>query len=230
MQMRLKSSIERTVWMLVGEISDRVTDYIDFINYLDDAVEGDGVLLKINSTGGSISTGMMIVDAIRHSNATVVAEIIHPSYSMASLIALACDYVIFRNSSFLMFHDASTGGYGKLSELSGQHVNYTKFLMSEMDKLMYPFFSRAEIKRILSGEDRYIHHDDETLTKRVERHYKVVVLEEDIEEDFKKPEGHKHEEKVNVVSSGGGKGAMQIMRKRGVRHSRRQPRNVRKWL
>ena len=89
-----------TQWTLYGSIQD-FGDYEKLIKALEDAQNGDSIELLINSPGGSVSTGMMIVQAIQRSKATVISNVVYPSYSMASLIACAGDYLLIQKHALL---------------------------------------------------------------------------------------------------------------------------------
>lgn len=147
-------------------------EYKQFIEDLATFTENDQVALYINSPGGRIDIGVSLVHAIQHSLATVTAVVEAPSYSMASIIALACKKLIMFDNTFLMFHNYSTVGYGKGGELMNSMKHSDDHFNKLMSMVCGPFLTKAELKKIGTDQDIYIYSDDPTLEKRKERHFK----------------------------------------------------------
>lgn len=87
-----------------GEVSFRLKeDYTETVE------------LHIDSCGGIVDSGLALIDVIRTSNVPVIAYV-HNASSMATLIALSCDYVITYPTTRFMIHELSYGQLGKQFE------------------------------------------------------------------------------------------------------------------
>ncbi len=166
----------RYEFMLFGAI-ESLSDYSDLLHVLRDAQDGDSVLLKINSPGGDIDTGMMIVQAIQKSAAVTVCDVVYPSASMASIIAVCGDYMVMQKNAFLMFHTYYMGSGGKSADLMKSLVHYDESLKAMFDDTCTPFLTKKEIKKMHEGDDIYIKADDPTLPARLKRKFKDVDIQ-----------------------------------------------------
>lgn len=162
---------EYSEWNFVGAIEE-YEDCIDFIKHLRDAQANDVILINMNSPGGCVATGTMIVNAIRQCAARVICNVVYNSYSMAAIIALSCNELILQKHQFLMFHTYSGGSYGKSDDVIQEVNRNNKSIRGMWDEVMIPFFSRRELNTMHDGKDIYIHWDDPTLETRVKRHFK----------------------------------------------------------
>ncbi len=162
---------ERSLYRLFGDISE-FGDYTDFLNSMLYHTEEDEVIIEINSGGGRIDIGMMIVNAIKNCKAHVKCKVVHPSYSMASIIALSGDELEICDYSFLMFHNYSTGARGKGGEFIEGALSTDKYITAMFYDACQPFLTMAELKKLSRDQDIYIHYDDPTLSKRQRRHFK----------------------------------------------------------
>lgn len=146
-------------------------DYEEFIEDLATFTPNDAVALYINCPGGRVDIGLSIINAIRSSQAATTAIIEAPSYSMASVIALATDKLIMLDNTFLMFHNYTSGAYGKGAELVTGIKHSDAHFNKMMHNVCYPFLTKKELQRIQNDGDVYIYDTDENLGKRKERHY-----------------------------------------------------------
>ena len=167
----------RSEWTLYDGI-DNFNDYKELITALREAQEGDGLMLRINCPGGRCDVGMMIVQAIKETKATVVCNVVYPSHSMGAIIAVAGDYLVMQRNTFLMFHTYSGGTYGKSGDMI-KDVQYTDEALKGMfDDIVKPFLTKAEVKRMHKGDDLYIKADDPSMSARLKRHFKDVQISE----------------------------------------------------
>lgn len=150
---------------------DSFGDYTDFISDLSSMTAEDRVTIKINSGGGRIDIGHMIIQAIENTKAFVHAEVVHASYSMASLIALSCDSLVMYPNTLLMFHNYTSGCRGKGAELVQSVVYADEYLQGILHDSCSPFLSKKELDKIIDDHDVYIKWDDPTLKTRIRRHF-----------------------------------------------------------
>lgn len=158
-----------------GEI-DNLGDYKNLIDELHNAADGDVIILNINSPGGRCDIGFMIVKSILQTKATVVAHVVYPSASMASVIACTCDALVMDPHSYLMFHTYSGGAYGKGDELMQDVFETKRSLEGQFTACIGKFLTKKEIEKMLEGKDIYIRADDANLADRCKRHFKCQSM------------------------------------------------------
>jgi ATP-dependent protease ClpP protease subunit len=163
------SSVYR--YNLYDEI-ESFSSYNDFVSELANMTSNDSVALYINCPGGRVDVGLSLINSIQSSYANITAVVEGPSYSMASIIALACDKLLMLDNTFLMYHNYSTVGYGKGGELMNSMKHSDDHFNRLMHKVCSPFLTKAELNKIASDQDIYIYSDDPTLDKRRDRHFK----------------------------------------------------------
>lgn len=88
----------------------------DFISALD-TVETKRLHLHINSPGGDVFEGLAIANAMREHDARVIVHVDAIAASIASIIAIAGDFVRMADNAFLMIHDPYTFAMGNAAEL-----------------------------------------------------------------------------------------------------------------
>lgn len=90
----------------------------DIVQQLSDA-NGDDVLLRIHSEGGSVLDGEAILQAIRGYQGSIDAQIDGKAFSMAAVIALEFENLSMPEDAWIMFHEVSGGG-GQVKDLEQQ--------------------------------------------------------------------------------------------------------------
>ena len=108
--------------------------------------------LFINSGGGGFEDGMALLNAIRTSAVPVIAYVSN-AYSMAGIIALACDEVVTYPSTIFMIHEvAFDDGYAKVMDHK-KRIARAKVIQDIVDKII---LENSEIP----PEDLQAHYDD----------------------------------------------------------------------
>lgn len=156
---------------LYDDIKD-FSDYEDFFEELALLTSRDTVTIRINSGGGRIDVGHMIVQAIQSTKAYVNCIVVHASYSMASIIALSGDSLILMPHSLIMFHNYSTGMGGKGGELIQGALASDEYITNIMHSVCTPFLTKKEMTQISQDRDIYVKYNDGNLKARIKRHFK----------------------------------------------------------
>ena len=152
-------------YYLVDDIGE-ASDYIELCDALRSANENDQFVIRFNSDGGLLSTGDMIINAIKESQAHVHGFIEHSCGSMATMIFLACHSWSLSDTSEFFIHSASGGTVGK------EHENFasTMFARKKLHKMVRNryagFLTEKEIENVLNGQDYYF--DSEEIGERLE--------------------------------------------------------------
>lgn len=113
------------VFKLNGEISDfdYHSDFYDFTSaktvkaFVDSLKEGEKATIEINSVGGLVTEGVAMANAIKNSKAEITAHVTGLAASMASVVACACQKLVFDEASFFMIHNPWGFAIGNADEL-----------------------------------------------------------------------------------------------------------------
>lgn len=145
---------------LDGEIT-APADYRDAMAVLETASPNDKVIISINSGGGRMDTGVMLINGIKACQAPVRAQIHADCGSMATGIALACDDWQLGEFAYFFIHTATYGMLGKDQEVKTQAEFMDKYVDKFLKSLYTGFLSAKELKDVAAGKDFWITLEDE---------------------------------------------------------------------
>lgn len=149
----------RIDYYLTGSIGDP-EDYIELCHIIRSSPAEDVVVLHINSPGGQVRTGNMIINAISEANCTVVGYIEHDCGSMATYIFLACHtWAVSENAEFFV-HTCTSGSYGKEHETFEQAAFLRRQVHKMIRRSYANFLTDEEIGRVIGGNDIYLDADE----------------------------------------------------------------------
>ncbi|WHZ36496.1 head maturation protease, ClpP-related [Sagittula sp. MA-2] len=104
-----------------GVIGDWEVDpqmLVDRLEAIDAELDGEGeVIVRIDSPGGTVSGGVSIMTALGQMKTRPIAEIWGSCYSMATMVALACDEVKIARDASMMIHNPKGLVFGTASEM-----------------------------------------------------------------------------------------------------------------
>ena len=104
---------------LTGEINeDSATALIQALLYLDSITTGEPIMLYIDSPGGSVTSGMCIIDVMRLLKSPVHTRVIGTAASMAALVLMAGERGERKalKNSWILLHEMSSGDNNKYSD------------------------------------------------------------------------------------------------------------------
>lgn len=127
--------------------------YVDIFHTLLAASPNDVIYIHLNTDGGSLSTGIQLINAMTNSQAKIVTCLEGNAFSLGTLIFLCGDEMVVNDHSMMMFHDYSGGVGGKGSEQASQITATRKWFAQLLKQVYVPFLSQEEVDRILRGED-----------------------------------------------------------------------------
>ena len=142
--------------------------YSKLFDLLSSASPYDIIKIHINSPGGDMHTGSQLITHMQTSQAHIITILESSAMSLAPLILFAGDDIEISEHSIIMFHDYSTGEYGKGNEMVRSANAYCSYYKSMLEKYAKPFLTDKEIKDIVNGQDLYI-QDEVEINKRLER-------------------------------------------------------------
>jgi ATP-dependent Clp protease protease subunit len=134
--------------------------YVSLIEQFRCAQRDDTIMFYLNTPGGYLDTGIQIIHAMRDCPARVITVMDGMVGSMGALIFLAGRECIVHDYSKLMFHNYSSGTFGKGHEQIAQ-INAISQQYSEMLKdIATPFLTEQEIQNIIDGQDMWLSPDE----------------------------------------------------------------------
>lgn len=91
-----------------------------FVKLLNEIPDGGDIELHINSYGGDVKEGVAIYNLLKRKNCNKVCYIDCFAYSVAYVIAMACDKIIMGLGTSIMIHEMWTYAQGNAEELRKQ--------------------------------------------------------------------------------------------------------------
>ena len=138
-------------YYLTGEIRE-FEDYLDLFEVLKNANSNDLVRIYIDTIGGSVAIGTMIINHIREAqekDVVVLGNIGFTCASMGSAIALSCTDLELNPYSTMMVHAWQGGMYGA-AECLHKEAEFNKKESEKYLRLIYSgFLEESEILRLL---------------------------------------------------------------------------------
>tara|TARA_B100000674_G_C37784156_1_gene888603 strand:+ start:270 stop:1019 length:750 start_codon:yes stop_codon:yes gene_type:complete len=110
------------------------------------AQSNDPIWIRINSPGGSVDAGLILIDTFRASKSPVYCLVESKAYSMAAITLLFCDRKYALDHATIMLHEAS---YGTMGE-DPSNRSRIEFLTNYLDKM-----HRELAKRVGMSHDKY---------------------------------------------------------------------------
>lgn len=141
--------------------------YDDLCQLLRTAPETDEVKMYLNTVGGNVASGLAIIQAMQESEALITTVLNPEAYSMGALMFLAGDQHIVNPTGILMFHNYSSGLYGKGNEQAAEIAAVSPWFEQIMRDVCLPFLSEAELETVLRGGDLWLRYHE--ICPRLER-------------------------------------------------------------
>lgn len=158
--------------ILSDEVGDEGFEYADLIHILQDAVgENDLVSIILNNIGGSLASGISLINAIKTCRAQVDIFVTGECCSMAAILALSGNSLTMEENTQLMFHNFSSSSYGKANDMEASIKAGTRHYKHLLESICMPFLTPADIADLVKGEDKYFDSWDPKVQARIRKHY-----------------------------------------------------------
>lgn len=171
-----QSLTSKAFFFYLSDIVEEPRQYVEMIHVIKMAQQSDVIYLVLNTGGGRLDTGIQIINAMRSSQAKVVAVLESEAHSLGTLLFLAADEFIVHDNCLMMFHNFSGGAVGKGNEIAAQVEATVKWFAKLARDLYHPFLEHDEIDRILKGEDLWM--DSDEIRNRLDHMVKMLEQEE----------------------------------------------------
>lgn len=160
---------------IFGEIGYDLNAYKELLTTIRTATPYDTLRLQIDSPGGSLTTTVALLNALRQTPASVECEILCQCASAATLLFLVGDKFIINQNIEFMIHNYSSGAFGKGGEMVSK-VGFEEDWASKLLASSYKdFLSEQEIEDMKKGVDFYF--DDEETELRISEMCKKREIE-----------------------------------------------------
>lgn len=127
--------------------------YISWFDDIRNANASDDVVIYINSPGGSLETAIQFLRVMSDSQAKITCSVEGSCMSAATIILLAADAYEITPHSLFMFHNYSSGMFGKGGEMYDQAVFERQWSKDFLNDVYKGFLTDAEIAQILDNKD-----------------------------------------------------------------------------
>jgi len=154
---------------LSGEIKSP-SDYVHWFETIRNSSETDVVVLHINSYGGDLFTAIQFMRAIAETKANVVASVEGACMSAATVIFLSAKHFEISKHSMFMFHNYSSGSFGKGGEMYDNIVHEREWSRKLWKDVYTGFLTETEINSILQNKDIWM--SGEEVSRRLETKFK----------------------------------------------------------
>ena len=149
---------------LSGEI-ESPEEYIQWFDTIRHAGETDVIKIYINSPGGDVFTTIQFMRALKETPANVVMSVEGVCASAATMIFLCGDSFEVSDHSMFMFHNYSSGVFGKGGEMFDQLKHEREWSAKLLKEVYKDFLTETEINSILDNKDIWM--DGEEVIKRL---------------------------------------------------------------
>jgi ATP-dependent protease ClpP protease subunit len=158
--------------------------YQEMFELLQTAGENDCVRIIISNFGGSLSTCVAIVNAIRNCRALTVGVLASVAYSAGGAIWLACEAQEVGQHTGFLAHDGQGSTYGSLHQQKMSIEHDMAILRSLYEDVYENFLTTEEIETVLKNGDLWISGKD--IVERLEK--REALYKQQDEEAAKKQE------------------------------------------
>lgn len=165
-------------YYLSGEVK-AAEEYIDWFDQIRSAGPNDVIKIHINSPGGDLYTAIQFLRVVGDCEGTVITSVEGACMSAATLIFMNADAYEVSPHSVFMFHNYSTGMYGKGGELYDSIMHERKWSEKLLRDVYKDFLSEDEIQAILDNKDIWM--DGEEVAERI--NVKVAAAQKETEEE-----------------------------------------------
>jgi ATP-dependent protease ClpP protease subunit len=151
---------------LSGDVKP-AAEYVTWFETIRNASENDVIMIHINSYGGDLFTAIQFMRVFAETKANIVASVEGACMSAATIIFLSAKHWEISNHSMFMFHNYSSGSFGKGGEMYDNIMHERAWSQTLWKDVYSEFLTTAEIDSILHNKDIWM--SGEEVTKRLQK-------------------------------------------------------------
>ena len=160
---------------LSGEILD-AEEYIEWFDIIRNSSAVDTIRIYINSSGGDLYTTLQFLRVMSETEATIITSVEGACMSAATMIFLHGDQHEVTPHSLFMFHNYSSGVFGKGGEMYDQLQFERKWSENFMTEVYANFLTTEEINSMMHNKDIWMTSDE--VVERLNRAVELAAKEE----------------------------------------------------
>ena len=150
----VKENPSKTFHLFISDFISCEHEIDEIVNKMSQATGEDELIIDISSPGGYTIDLMRIENVCREYFYNRVTTKMNPyGYSCGGLVFLFGDTRIIFENSEAMFHDISTGTFGKRSDIDASIKHSKKYWDAYLRRTLCPFFTAKEINSLFKGEE-----------------------------------------------------------------------------
>jgi ATP-dependent protease ClpP protease subunit len=165
---------------LSGDI-ESAEHYIQWFDTIRHAGETDIIKMYINSPGGDVFTAIQFMRALHETPANVVMSVDGLCASAATMIMLCGETFEISEHCMFMFHNYSSGTFGKGGEMYDQLQHERKWSETLLRGVYKDFLTENEITSLLDNKDIWM--DGQDVIKRLEARQEKLKAKEEAKEE-----------------------------------------------
>lgn len=160
-------------------------EYIEWFDIIRNAGALDTIKIYINSPGGDLYTAIQFLRVMAESDAEIICSVEGACMSAATMIFLHGDRQEVTPHSTYMFHDYSSGVFGKGGEQYDQIQFEREWSKNFLKEVYAGFLTEAEIESMLHNKDIWMTADEvvKRLKALVAQRNKPEPVDEDEDDD-----------------------------------------------
>lgn len=135
-------------------------EYIEWFDTIRHARQEDTIKLYINCYGGDMFTGIQFMRVLAETEALVICSVEGACMSAATMIFLCADQFEVTPHSMFMFHNYSSGTFGKGGEMFEQIKHERKWSEQLLKEIYEGFLTPQEIQSLLDNRDLWMDVDE----------------------------------------------------------------------
>ena len=151
----VKSIAQEYSFYLTGTIEEP-SAYSDWFQVIRNAGPNDLITIYINSLGGSASTALQFIQALKETDATIQVNVDGDCASAATMIFLQADSITICDHATFMFHNYRGMISGKGGEMLDSITYEKKWSEKLLREIYKDFLTSIEIDSILANKDIYM--------------------------------------------------------------------------
>ena len=156
----------------LSEAIGEASEYIDWFHEIRNCRPSDIVKIRINCPGGNLFTTIQFLQAISECQGHVVASVEGMCMSAATLIFLIADECIITNHSMFLFHNYSSGTFGKGGEIYHGIIHERAWSESLLRDIYDDFLTDEEMSSLINDKDIWM--NAQQVADRLEKRGKLA--------------------------------------------------------
>lgn len=183
-----KQAVNIHEFYLSGDIESS-EEYIEWFDIIRSAAKSDVLKFYINSSGGDLFTAIQFMRVMNDTEASIIVSVEGACMSAATLIFLMGHNFEVSPHSMFMFHNYSSGVFGKGGEMYDRLAHEKEWSKKLLGDVYTDFLTDEEINSILDNKDIWM--DGDSVVERLQQKVKAM-------EEAQKEEEAEEEELIDV--------------------------------